>query len=101
MGMVWWSGSDAKSSDEEDGYDSELEEAEASEFSLLAKTDDALLKLIGFTDQKPIPTMLGKDSNALIWPRGTPDEDEDQDGIEKQKSTVHASRFDCFRVRIR
>jgi translation initiation factor eIF-2B subunit epsilon len=30
-------GSNAKSSDEEDGYDSELEEAEASKLSLLAK----------------------------------------------------------------
>jgi translation initiation factor eIF-2B subunit epsilon len=55
-------------------------------YLFLLNTDDALLKLIGFTDQKPIPAMLGKDSNALVWPRGTPDEEEDEDGIENYKN---------------
>lgn len=30
--------------------------------------------------------MLGKDSNALVWPRGPPDEEDDEDGMENYKN---------------
>lgn len=31
-------------------------------------------------------TSLGKDSNAIVWPRGPPDEEDDEDGPENFKN---------------
>ncbi|TFK83474.1 nucleotide-diphospho-sugar transferase [Polyporus arcularius HHB13444] len=49
---------DGSDGDDEDDEDSELEEIEA--------------------HQEDAATILGKDSNALVWPRGSPADDEDE-----------------------
>lgn len=40
--------------------------------------------MIPFVDQETIAknSILGKDSNALVWPRDPPDDEEDEEGPE-------------------
>ena len=61
--------------------DSDIEEVEASKFLLLPVLNEGLLtRIIYSTDQDSIDKVaLGKDTNAVMWPRGPPDEDEDEE----------------------
>ncbi|KAJ7582893.1 nucleotide-diphospho-sugar transferase [Mycena floridula] len=52
--------------DEDEGEDSDLEDVEA--------------------NQGTIVSNLGAGSNAIVWPRGPPDEDDDEDGIESYRN---------------
>jgi translation initiation factor eIF-2B subunit epsilon len=42
---------------------------------------------LALIDQESIDkTSLGKDSNAIVWPRGPPDEEDDEEGPENFKN---------------
>ncbi|KAF8894552.1 nucleotide-diphospho-sugar transferase [Infundibulicybe gibba] len=58
---------------EGEDVDSDLEDVEAG-WSPLVLLNDL------------IPKSLGEDSNAIVWPRGPPDEDEDEEGVESYKN---------------
>ena len=43
--------------------------------------------MIGLIDQESIDkTGLGKDSNAIVWPRGPPEEEDEEEGPENFKN---------------
>lgn len=58
--------------------DSDLEDIEARASSLISSNQD---RSKCTSEQSSISSNLGKDSNAIIWPRGPPD-DEEEDNIE-------------------
>jgi len=39
-----------------------------------------------YLDQESTRAQLGVESNAIIWPRDAPDEDEDEEGVENYKN---------------
>ncbi len=67
---------DGSDGDDEDDEDSELEEIEARKFCLVSFLRRIILT--SRADQEDAARILGKDSNALVWPRGSPADDEDE-----------------------
>ncbi len=72
---------DADDEDEEE-EDSDLEEVEARMCTLFERHGVNLTELFE-TDQEGVEEIVGKGSNALVWPRGAPEEDETLDEREQ------------------
>lgn len=66
-----------------DDEDSELEEVEARAwFPSAYRVQDELMRCIASSDlseQEEAPRILGNDTNALVWPHGSPEEEEEVD----------------------
>lgn len=73
---------------DEDDDDSDIEEVEASAYLLVRISWNALFINSVHVDQDSVDKSgLGKDSNAVVWPRGPPaDEDDDEEGPENYKN---------------
>lgn len=72
--------------DDNDDDDSDIEEVEASKLNHSPSLSNLLI-IDWLIDQELIDkTSLGKDSNAIVWPREPPDEEDDEEGPENFKN---------------
>lgn len=61
---------------EDEDEDSDLEEVEARKAQFFCPRSGPPTELRGYADQDSGYSALGKDSNAIVWPRGAPDEED-------------------------
>ena len=79
---------DGSDGDDEEDSDSELEEVEA-RTSISAARFTTVTLTVYFTDQEGAAQIVGKDSNALVWPPPSPDDEEELD----ERESYHNQRL--------